>query len=278
MDLTEILLRVISGGVIGYVIGLTGIGGGVLVLPTLTLLMGLPATVAVGTAGLYSFLTKVVATWRHIKLQTVDFRCAAIFLTGALPANLITSVLMTRYVTDPANSAEDIARFQSGLNVVMVAMILLSAVVMIWSTLRKFRPKATEGPGVIGSFLAARPKLAKGFAFFGGAFIGAEIGATSIGGGTLLVVLLIVVLGMTAGRTVGTSVFISVLLTLITSIVYMSSAQVDYPTALWMAAGSFVGVYFGSQMTVKSSDRNLNVVMTGLVIIAALMMLIKGGH
>ena len=277
LSLTDILLRLVCGGAIGFIIGLTGIGAGVLGLPALTLLMGLPSTVAVGTAGLYAFLTKSVAAWRHIRLKNVDFRCAIMFLSGALPANLVTAVLMNRYVTDPSRSADEIAKFQGGLNTVMVGMILLSATVMILSTMKKFSSSAGE-PTAFRKLMASNQGLSRVVAFFGGAFVGAEVGATSIGGGTLQVVLLVVVLGLRADRTVGTSLFISMLLTLVTSSVYLLNAQIHIPTVLWMLPGSMLGAYIGSHITVKSSEKHLHLVITVLVILAAITMLVKGGH
>ncbi len=67
---TSIIVQLILGVVIGFSIGLTGIGGGVLVLPSLTLILGLPPSVAAGTASLYAFLTKIQATVEHFRLKT----------------------------------------------------------------------------------------------------------------------------------------------------------------------------------------------------------------
>ena len=118
--------------------------------------------------------------------------------------------------------------------------------------------------------------MARLLAFLGGVFVGAEVGATSIGGGTLQVALLVVVLGLRADRTVGTSLFISMLLTLITSSVYMLNAQIHIPTVLWMLPGSFIGTYIGSHITVKASEKHLHLIITALVILAAIAMLLKG--
>ena len=86
LDVPMIAVKLLTGLVIGASIGLTGIGGGVLVLPTLTLLFGLPPTVAVGTANLYSFLCKLSATYFHYKQKTIAFGTSGCFLIGAIPA------------------------------------------------------------------------------------------------------------------------------------------------------------------------------------------------
>ena len=73
---------------IGFAIGMTGIGGGVLVMPTLTILLQLPASVAVGTASLYALLVKMYAVFEHHKIKTIDFRVRASFSPALSPATL----------------------------------------------------------------------------------------------------------------------------------------------------------------------------------------------
>ena len=99
MDLSvwQMVLRVVIGAVIGFLIGLTGIGGGVLVMPALTVFLGLPPTTAVGTASLYAFLTKIMAAVKHISLKNVDFRTCGCLLLGALPANVAVAMGINHY-------------------------------------------------------------------------------------------------------------------------------------------------------------------------------------
>ncbi|HIG47205.1 MAG TPA: hypothetical protein EYQ20_12540, partial [candidate division Zixibacteria bacterium] len=110
LDVPMIAVKLLTGLVIGASIGLTGIGGGVLVLPTLTLLFGLPPTVAVGTANLYSFLCKLSATYFHYKQKTIAFGTSGYFLMGAIPANLAVSIGLTWYA---ASLQEDEAAWQA---------------------------------------------------------------------------------------------------------------------------------------------------------------------
>ena len=69
LSLLELAGRLVLGILIGFCIGMTGVGGGVLVLPALTILLRMNPVVAVGTASFYAFLTKVSATFHHIKLK-----------------------------------------------------------------------------------------------------------------------------------------------------------------------------------------------------------------
>ena len=89
--LPGLFFRLLSGAIIGFSIGLTGVGGGVLILPTLTILFGMDTTVAVGTASLYSFITRVTGTFHHYKLKTIKLAVAIWVLVGAIPANIAAS-------------------------------------------------------------------------------------------------------------------------------------------------------------------------------------------
>lgn len=91
-DATYIVVRLVCGLAIGFAIGMTGIGGGVLVMPTLTILLSLPTSVAVGTASLYALLVKIYAVFEHYKLKTINFRVSGLVLAGAVPGNIVASV------------------------------------------------------------------------------------------------------------------------------------------------------------------------------------------
>jgi uncharacterized membrane protein YfcA len=107
-----------------------------------------------------------------------------------------------------------------------------------------------------------------------GGVIGGLIGATSVGGGVLIVPMLIIVFGLTASRTVGSSIFIAMVLTLITAIMYGKGGELDVLTAVIMAVGSLAGVRYGSRLSVRLPEQGLKLVMVGLVLFAAIMMVL----
>ncbi len=76
------------GFLVGLLIGLTGMGGGVVMTPLLMLGLGLPPTTAVGTDLFYAVLTKLAGTWQHWWKGTVDFRVVRDLALGGLPTSL----------------------------------------------------------------------------------------------------------------------------------------------------------------------------------------------
>jgi uncharacterized membrane protein YfcA len=79
-------LLVVSGFVVGMLVGLTGVGGGSLMTPILVLLFGVHATTAVGTDLLYAAITKTGGTLTHGLKGTVDWRVTGRLAAGSIPA------------------------------------------------------------------------------------------------------------------------------------------------------------------------------------------------
>ncbi len=277
MDVFGLAIRALLGLVIGFCIGLTGIGGGVLVMPALTLLLKLPASAAVGTASLYAFLTKITATYHHYRLKTIDFKTTGIFLIAAIPANLGISVVINRYVKQVADDAEALARFQSGLKMFIAGVILVAAILLVVNLAKKIKgAAATPKPGSFADVIEHHRLSRIIVTLLIGVVVGALIGATSIGGGVLIIPLFIIFLAMPPSKTVGTSILIAVLLTLLTSAAYLAGGQIDIRTSVVMALGSIIGVSFGSKLSVKMPEVLLQAIVVGVIIISGVLMIFKG--
>ncbi len=86
------LTYVASGFAVGLLVGLTGVGGGSLMTPLLTLLFGINPTVAVGTDLAFASITKSAGTLTHRLRNTVHWDVVGRLCVGALPAALICTV------------------------------------------------------------------------------------------------------------------------------------------------------------------------------------------
>src|SRR5689334_13322950 len=93
---------VVSGFVVGMLVGLTGVGGGSLMTPLLTLLFGVSPTVAVGTDLAFASVTKTAGTFAHRINGTVRWQVVKHLCLGALPAALFTTWALSRFgAVDP---------------------------------------------------------------------------------------------------------------------------------------------------------------------------------
>ncbi len=277
--LTGLFFRLLAGAIVGFSIGLTGVGGGVLILPTLTLLFGMDTTVAVGTASLYSFITRVTGTLHHFKLKTINLTVALWFLVGAMPANVAASWFVAATVRRLGAGSEAVASFQANLNTFVAIIILLSCLLLVVNLIRDMcKTKAARGEmSAMATRINGHPVLTKLVAAILGIAGGALMGATSVGGGVLIIPMLIIFFGMTSLQTVGTSFLITLILTLITSIIFLTQGQVDYGTGISMAIAAMLTVPVGTKLSVNMPERLLKFVVVSVIIVAVAWMLIKNG-
>src|SRR4051794_7780802 len=80
--------KILVGFVVGVLIGLTGVGGGVLLLPVLIFGLRVPAIVAVGSDALFNFFTKIPASLMHLKKGTVRRKVVLALATGSVPGSI----------------------------------------------------------------------------------------------------------------------------------------------------------------------------------------------
>ncbi|MXY97020.1 MAG: sulfite exporter TauE/SafE family protein [Gemmatimonadetes bacterium] len=305
LEVLKTVVQLVSGALIGACIGMTGIGGGVLLLPVLTLGFGLPSTVAVGTAHLYSCLCKLPAVFFHFRQGTIRFRTSAYFMAGAVPVSVAVALWITGYAggMDPADPAW--RELQTNLRQFIAAVVMLSGLLILWHMFMRPGSRAVTGEADQASEavqvtqagqavqagqadqagqavqadqrVSARVTGAKiVLAVALGAVIGGLIASTSVGSGILIVPLMIIIFRLTAVDTVGSSIFIALSLTFTSSIIYAGSSQLDLAIAVTMAAGSLVGVPMGVRMSRRIPERYLQITITGLVLVAGGVMLFGG--
>lgn len=270
LTLLELAGRFLLGLLIGFCIGMTGVGGGVLVLPALTLFLKMSPVIAVGTASFYAFLTKVSATFHHVKLKTINWKISLLFLAGALPANAVVSLWITHRETS--------LEFLHALKQFIIGTVFFCVGVMTLNLIGQIRKAKSGGTRkTLSERIAERPHHSRILGLAMGVVVGGLIGATSIGGGVLIVPLLMILFGLEARRTVGSSIFIAVVLTLLTSLIYSKSGELDMATAVVMSVGSLAGVPSGSKLSVKMPDKILQAVVIMLIFISAVLMVFKSG-
>ncbi len=271
----DILIRLAAGLVIGFCIGLTGVGGGVLMMPTLSFL-GFSPTACVGTASVYSFLTRCSATLHYAKLKTIDYRTSILFLVGAVPSAMLVGQAINRYVAE--SGEEEVRIFQANLKLFISGMVFLCVLLLVINLVQTLTRKSKEHePSKLSLAIKHHPVLRNITAPALGIVVGALMGSTSIGGGVLIVPILILVFGLSSSMTVGTSVFISVVPILATAITYLKGGQADIGTAVLMAAGSLSGVSWGSKLSVAVPEKLLKTIMVIVILIAAILMVTSNG-
>jgi hypothetical protein len=114
------LLYSISGFWVGFLVGMTGVGGGSLMTPLLILLFGIHPATAVGTDLLYAAATKSAGTLVHGLNRNIDWRIVGRLAAGSVPMTALTLLVLSRFgvhndavhgvITGAARSARPLLR------------------------------------------------------------------------------------------------------------------------------------------------------------------------
>lgn len=143
MSLPIDVLYALSGLVVGFIVGLTGVGGGSLMTPLLILLFGIHPATAVGTDLLYAATTKSAGTLVHGFNNTVDWRVVRRLASGSVPAAALTLWLLSATGTQTAATGHLLAN-------ILGTMLVLTAVSLLFRTqLAHFAGRRRELPARI---------------------------------------------------------------------------------------------------------------------------------
>lgn len=251
------ITHVIAGLVVGFAVGLTGVGGGALMTPLLHLGFGIPLPTAVGTDLLYAALTKASGAVVHARNGAVDWAVVRRLAAGSLPAAGLTIVAIRWLSLDEERFAQVITTSLSGA-------LFLTAVFLLARNraLRWLRADPRLG-GLRQWFREHRLTLT----WVGGAIIGMLVTLTSVGAGVLgTTMILFLFPGLATVGVVGTELAHAVPLTFVAGLGHMSLGTVDFALLGSLLVGSLPGVYAGSKLGSRVSDRVLRPVLAGMLV------------
>lgn len=236
-------LYVLSGLVVGGLVGLTGVGGGSLMTPLLVLLFGIHPATAVGTDLLYAACTKSAGVVVHARRQTVEWGIIWRLALGSLPASALTLVILNRAPVHAAAVSHVITPL-------LAVMLLVSAVILVFqqSLLRYFGPGAAN----ISAGRLSVLTVVAGFA------LGALVTLTSVGAGALGVTFLTLLYPRLAPlRIVGSDIAHAVPLTLMAGLGYWWLGAIDWRLLVSLLTGSIPGIVMGTLLAARVPARLL---------------------
>lgn len=247
----------ISGLIVGILIGLTGIGGGVLMTPLL-MLLGLPPTSAVGTDLAYSALTKLAGTIQHGRQGTVEWKVVRTLAIASVPFTIIAVWVLTQlHQYRDADIVEDRLKQAIGVMLIVAAVLMLRKVLggtsltveFSFSEMSSYPTSRILAIGALGGFL---------------------VGLTSIGSGSLIIALLVMVISLSPAKLVGTDIAHAFLLVTAGAVAHqLFLHDVELGVAGMLLIGSIPGVLIGSRLAAWVPRKPLQVGMAGLLVATA---------
>lgn len=227
------LTYIISGFAVGTLVGLTGVGGGSLMTPLLTLLFGVSPAVAVGTDLAFASITKATGTFTHRLRGTVEWHVVRLLCYGALPAALVATLALKQFGGLSQELGQIIRYSIAGSVFLTVIAILYRSKLIAWINAHPERQ-------LHGQKLAIATITA-------GAILGILVTISSIGAGAIGATILVLLYPkMPAAHVAGTDIAYAVPLTAIAAIGHWWLGSINWELLGSLLLGSVPGITLGS--------------------------------
>lgn len=240
------LAFVFAGFAVGFIVGLTGVGGGSLMTPLLIFGFGIKPYLAVGTDLLFAAGTKLSGTVSTARAKLIDWPVVGLLSLGSIPAALATIYVLHRL--GPANAA-----VQHVMTTTLGAALLLTAAATLYKAIRGRNTPRQISPEQLAQ--AARPRHWALPVLFGAA-IGTLVSISSVGAGAIgVTALMLLYPALPLPRIVAADIAYAVPLTLVAGLGHASIGSVDWPLLAKLLAGSVPGIWLGSRLVLRTPDR-----------------------
>lgn len=256
-----LVAELIIGAILGLIISLTGVGGGVVVLPILTYFFGMDALSAVSTANFLSMLMKISSSYMHFRLGNVPIKSAVAVLVIMLPATVLTSFLVT-YFSQWQGYQQQV---ELAINILIVVAIIYSLFLFIYRIFFSFSLNQLEKNNTINVRSLLLPAIAAGVV----------LGATGVGGGVVVLPLLLRYLKLSIKQAIGTAIFVTTILSGSSAIAYMRDGHTHIVLAFILCVGSLITMPLAKYLMLHLSDRVLQYLTLLFILSSAIMMSIK---
>ncbi len=241
----------LASAVVGLLVGLTGVGGGALMTPMLVLLFGVAPSAAITSDLVAALFMKPAGVVVHWKRHNVNGELVRALCYGSLPGAFVGTYVLSRLGHSPTH--EHLLQVLLGVALIVGAVsILARALRTAHVTSRELVAKrtATTLVGALGGFM---------------------VGLTSVGAGSLIVVLLLVLYPTIRNdQLVGTDLAQSVPLTLSATLGTLLFNHVNFLLTTSIVVGSVPMVIVGSLLSSRSNGYLLRLVSTATVLLSGL--------
>lgn len=252
------ILHAVAGLLVGFLVGLTGVGGGSLMTPLLVLLFGISPTTAVGTDLLFAATTKIAGSLVHGWKATVDWKIVRRLASGSVPAAVATLLAISQFGKPPRDASEVML-------LVLGGMLIVTAFATLFQRQLARLAKRNERLDDAGSLL---PTIALG------AGLGVAVTLSSVGAGAIgVTALLMLYPALRVSRIVGSDIAHAVPLTLVAGFGHWIIGDVDLLLLGSLLVGSLPGVVAGSLLSTRSPDHILRPALAAVLLFSGIKLL-----
>ena len=249
---------IIGSALVGLLVGLTGAGGGALMTPMLILLFGVTPSSAISSDLVAAVLMRPFGAAVHLRKGTVNMRLVGLMVLGSVPMAFLGSYLL--HLLGNGGEAD-----QTHVEIALGAALLVGAAAMVIRYILDKR-SGQQRLGTITS-VTVRPGLTIAIGAVGGLIVG----LTSVGSGSLMIVLLLFVYPLIgANQLVGTDLTQAVPLTAAAALGALTFGHVEFAVTASVAIGSVPAVLIGSFLSSRAPDKYIRPVITFVIFASGL--------
>jgi uncharacterized membrane protein YfcA len=248
---------VLGSAVVGLLVGLTGAGGGALMTPMLILLFGVKPATAISSDLVAAVVMRPIGAAVHLRKGTVNLKLVGWMVLGSVPAAFLGAYLLHLLGTT-SNASKHVQQL-------LGAALLIGAAAMV---LRYFldRRGGHEREGIVHD-LTVRPVPTVIIGVIGGVIVG----VTSVGSGSLMIVLLLFLYpAIGANQLVGTDLTQAVPLTAAAALGALTFGHVEFTVTTSLIIGSVPAVLVGSFLSSRAPDRYIRPIITFVILASGL--------
>src|SRR6516164_1779033 len=247
---------VIGSAIVGLLVGLTGAGGGALMTPMLILLFGVKPAAAISSDLVAAVVMRPVGAAVHLRKGTVNLRLVGLMTLGSVPMAFLGAYLL-RLLGHTSSS-------QQNVEIVLGAALLAGAAAMVIRFVMDRRSGPRTGR-VAEVKIRPVPTVLIGMAG------GLMVGLTSVGAGSLMIVLLLFTYPLlSANQLVGTDLTQAVPLTAAAALGALAFGHVEFAVTASIIVGSVPAVLVGSLCSSRAPDRYIRPAITFVIFASGL--------
>jgi uncharacterized membrane protein YfcA len=227
--------------VVGFIVGLTGMGGGALMTPLLVLLFGVEPLAAVSSDLVASLFMKPVGSAVHLKSGTVHRGLVKWLAIGSVPASFAGVLLLK--ALGGGEGVQDFVKTALG-----VALLVVSAALVLRQLVRRRQP-VMASPGL------QSVDVKKLTTIIVGVIGGLVVGLTSVGSGSLIILMLLGLYPrLRLAELVGTDLVQAVPLVAAASLAHVLFGDFRLSLTISILIGAIPGVYLGARLSSRAPD------------------------
>lgn len=260
---------ILAGVLVGFCVGVTGVGGGSLMTPILIGLFRIEPHIAIGTDLLYAAISKFCGSLVHAKKLNIVWPIVLWLAVGSIPASLATTWVVEHFLSQSNH-------YKSLLTIVLGFMLTLTGLSIVFRQhierffARLSGRKASNTTFNQDDINQQRQQLLnkRGYIVVMGVVLGIFVTLSSVGAGAFGIMALVLMFpNLPMIRIIGSDVVHAVMLTLVAGLSHMSAGNVDFNLLMWLLVGSIPAIVVGTLLSSRLPEHAIRKVL-GITLVA----------